>query len=222
MRMPSDKEANAPVFEIDHEFGKMAVSMGQAAWSIPELNQREKSFTCLAADVCLRDLGLPFQMHVQMSLGNDVPLNHVREAILQAAIEAGHTGTLVALKRLKEVCDEIGEPLASDGRVSGAEPSFEYFTESNGTNIDSELSRMWRGLMPTYWHRPGLSIKERIYISLASNVLQGILGVPFVHHVQLARAQGAGDEQLRALFRFLSEYGFSRSWAALDVLANLR
>jgi hypothetical protein len=42
MRMPSDKEANAPVFAIDPTFGEMAVQIGEAAWSIPELSQREK------------------------------------------------------------------------------------------------------------------------------------------------------------------------------------
>jgi hypothetical protein len=49
-------------------------------------------------------------------------------------------------------------------------------------------------------------------------VLAGVLGAPFVHHVQLARAQGATNAQLGALFRFLSEYGFSKSWAAIEAL----
>ena len=50
MRMPSDKEANAPVFTIDLTFGEMAVQMGEATWSIPELSQREKVLVCIAAD----------------------------------------------------------------------------------------------------------------------------------------------------------------------------
>lgn len=88
MRMPSDKQANAPVFEVDPVFGEMAVAMGQATWSIPSLTQREKTFACLAADVCVRDLSLPFSMHVQMGLANDVPLADQREAIIQSAVEA--------------------------------------------------------------------------------------------------------------------------------------
>jgi hypothetical protein len=48
--MPSDKEANAPVFKIDPTFGEMAVQMGEATGSIPELSQREKVLVCIAAD----------------------------------------------------------------------------------------------------------------------------------------------------------------------------
>ena len=32
MRIASDKEANARAFEIDPQFGKMAIAMGQAIW----------------------------------------------------------------------------------------------------------------------------------------------------------------------------------------------
>ena len=64
MRMPSDKEANARVFTIDPTFGEMALQMGEATWSIPELSQREKVLVCIAADVCTRDIELPLEMHV--------------------------------------------------------------------------------------------------------------------------------------------------------------
>jgi alkylhydroperoxidase/carboxymuconolactone decarboxylase family protein YurZ len=219
MRMPSDKAANAPVFEVDPNFGEMAVAMGQATWSILELSQREKALACIAADICVRDLGLPFEMHVRMALANDVPLSHVREAILQSAIEAGHTGALVALTRFKEVCGEIGESVPPNGSGPDGNHSFDYFAEAE--RIDGDLLQQWRAIMPAHWSQPGLDVKERIYISLTGNVLEGVLGAPFAHHVRLARAHGATDAQIRALFRFLSEYGFSRSWAAIDALAAL-
>jgi hypothetical protein len=41
MRMPSDKEANKPIFDVDPAFGKMAIAMGQMTWSIAALTQRE-------------------------------------------------------------------------------------------------------------------------------------------------------------------------------------
>ena len=61
MRVPSDKEANKPVFDIDPEFGKMALAMGQVTWSIELLNQREKSFICLMYDICIHDLDWRFK-----------------------------------------------------------------------------------------------------------------------------------------------------------------
>lgn len=219
MRMPADKQANAPVFDIDPVFGKMAVAMGQATWTIPELTQREKCFACLAADVCLRDLDLPFHMHVQMALANDVPIADIREAIIQSAIEGGHTGALMALRSFKVVCADIGQPLLQDEDASSSDSQFKYFGNTSG-NIDVALLKMWSTLMPTYWSRAGLSLKERVFISLTGNVLQGVLGAAFAHHLDLARAAGAEDDQVRALFRFLSEYGFSRSWAALEALNN--
>lgn len=63
MRLPSDKKANGPVFAIDPTFGEMAVQMGEASWSIPELSPREKVFICIAADVCTRDIELPLHTH---------------------------------------------------------------------------------------------------------------------------------------------------------------
>jgi alkylhydroperoxidase/carboxymuconolactone decarboxylase family protein YurZ len=197
----------------------MAVAMGQATWSIPELTRREKALACLAADLCMRDLGLPFEMHIGMALANGVPLRDVREAILQSAIEAGHTATLAALQRFKEVCGKIGQSLPRDGQGAGDGPAFDYFADAAANGIDARLAQMWRVFMPAHWSRAGLSVKERAYISLTGNVLQSTLGAPFLHHVRLARADGSTDEQIRALFLFLSEYGFSRSWAALDALA---
>ncbi len=37
VRIPSDKEANAPVLQIDPVFGEMAVAMGQATCLSPSL-----------------------------------------------------------------------------------------------------------------------------------------------------------------------------------------
>ncbi len=216
MRMPTDIQANAPVFDIDQVFGKMAVAMGKAAWTIPELTQREKCFACLAADVCTRDLDLPFQMHVQMAIANDVPIGDIHEAIVQSAIEGGHTGALMALRSFKILCADISQPLPQDEDASSSNGSeFNYFQNSSG-NMDVAFLNMWKPLMPTYWSRAGLSLKERVFISLTGNVLQGVLGSAFAHHLDLARAAGAEENQVRALFRFLSEYGFSRSWTALE------
>jgi alkylhydroperoxidase/carboxymuconolactone decarboxylase family protein YurZ len=156
-------------------------------------------------------------MHVQMAVANDVPVNHVREAILQSAIEAGHTGTLVALSRFKEVCGKIGRTVPPDERILDGDHSFDYFAGTK--TMDADLSRQWHAIMSTHWSRLGLSVKERVYVSLTCNLLQGVLGTPFRYHVRLARDHGAGNGEIRALFRFLSEYGFSRSWAAIDALA---
>jgi hypothetical protein len=61
MRMPSDKEVNQPVSDIDPEFGKMTIAMGQLTWSIKHLSQREKSLICTMYDICFVILGSRFR-----------------------------------------------------------------------------------------------------------------------------------------------------------------
>lgn len=218
MRMPSDKEANAPVFAIDPTFGEMAVQMGEATWSIPELSQREKVLVCIAADVCTRDIELPLEMHVQMAAANQVLMDDVREAILQSAIEAGHTAALLALKKFKELCKKPNLGVGNNEPIPGS-LSFDYF--SNSQLVDQGLTVMWKPIMEKHWSRPGLTLKERAYISLTGNVLHGVLGEPFQHNVTIARDHDASVDQIKALCRFLSEFGYSRAVSALAALSAL-
>jgi 4-carboxymuconolactone decarboxylase len=212
MRMPSDEEANAPVFTIDPTYGEMAVQMGEATWSIPELSQREKVLVCIAADVCTRDVELPLEMHVQMAAANQVPMDDVREAILQSAIEAGHTAALLALKKFKELCKKLNlDGVGNNQQIPGS-LSFDYF--SNSQLVDQGLTVMWKPTMEKHWSRPGLTLKERAYISLTGNVLHGVLGEPFQHNVTIARDHDASMDQVKALCRFLSEFGYSRAFAS--------
>jgi hypothetical protein len=55
MRTPSDKEANAPVFEIGHEFGEMLVAWDRLRGRFLS-STSQKAFACLAADSCVRGL----------------------------------------------------------------------------------------------------------------------------------------------------------------------
>jgi 4-carboxymuconolactone decarboxylase len=217
MRVPSDKEANAPVFGIDPSFGEMAVQMSEALSSIQGLSQPEKVLVCVAADVCMRDTGLPLEMHIQMAAANEAPMDDVREVILQSAIEAGHTAALSALTKFKELCKKLD--LKGVRNNEQIPLSFDYF--STGPPVDPALTVMWNPIMKNRWSRPCLTLKERSYISLTGNVLQVVLGGPFQHNVTIARDQGANVDQIRALCRFVSEFGYSRAVSALDAFSAL-
>jgi hypothetical protein len=78
---------------------------------------------------------------------------------------------------------------------------------------------MWKPIMEKHWSRPGLTLKERAYISLTGNVLHGVLGEPFQHNVTIARDHDASVDQIKALCRFLSEFGYSRAVSALAALS---
>ena len=40
MRKPADEEANERIFRLDPESGRMAVAVGEAAWTIAEVSRR--------------------------------------------------------------------------------------------------------------------------------------------------------------------------------------
>jgi hypothetical protein len=81
MRTPDDPEANQPVFDVDPEFGKMAVQMGQG-FKLPGVSLREKSLLCLANDVCEMNLDLAFQMRTlqDQQSSDDAVRDHSRDA----------------------------------------------------------------------------------------------------------------------------------------------
>ena len=70
--------------------------------------------------------------------------------------------------------------------------------------------------MRAIWDRPGLTNKERAYLSLAVDVCEGTLGGPFRMHLDLASASGATREQMRDVLRFLAEFGAPKVWRALE------
>jgi 4-carboxymuconolactone decarboxylase len=158
-------------------------------------------------------------MHVQMAVANQVPMDDVREAILQSAIEAGHTAALLALKKFKELCKMLNLDGRGNNEQIPGSPSFDYF--SNSEFVDQGLAVMWKPIMEKHWSRPGLTLKERAYISLTGNVLHGVLGEPFQHNVTIARDHDASVDQVKALCRFLSEFGYSRAVSALAALSAL-
>lgn len=104
----------------------------------------------------MREPRPPVPDALRMALANGVATGDMREAILQSAIEAGHTGSLRALKRSRKVW---AEPEAQASRVEApviSEPPVASFgATANG--MDAALLKMWSPLMPVYWSRAGLS-----------------------------------------------------------------
>lgn len=158
-------------------------------------------------------------MHVRLAVANQVPLSDVRETILQSAIEAGYPAALSALGKFKEICVTLDAGDVAGEKDTSARPSFEYFPDT--FFHDRKLAIMWKSIMASHWSRPSLNVRERAFISLAGNVLLGIVGESFERNVTIALAGGASVEQLRALCRFLSEFGFSRALAALAALSAM-
>ncbi|MBW8711276.1 MAG: carboxymuconolactone decarboxylase family protein, partial [Mycobacterium sp.] len=68
------------------------------------------------------------------------------------------------------------------------------------------------------WGSGELSPRERALACIAADVLNQTLDESFSLHIDLARAAGAGDEQVRAVLLLVAEYGIAKAWRAYRAL----
>ena len=224
MRKPADKAANKGLFQLDPTFGDMAVKMGSATWGIDTLSQREKALLCLMADVCDHNLGLAFEMHIEMALANDVPLRDIREVIFHAAPEAGYSNALQALIRFKQVAKERNYGKEEDDGKEDHDLSNRASDPGLNNKLDAlaeGFSETWSVAVGQQWERPNLSMRERALLAIAADVINQTLGEPFSYRVRTARASGVSRVQIQDTIRFLAEFGASKAWQALSQLNHV-
>lgn len=220
MKGPSDPQVNGGIYALDRDFGALAEAVGTAMWGLAGLTPKECAYLCIASDVCAQTLGLPFQMHVDVALANGADRDAVKEVLIHLAPEAGYVKSLEALVRLRAVYAAFDEqdryrsrsaaPRAEEASIAPASVSKAIAT------LDPSYGDFVAGQMRAIWDRPGLTNKERAYLSLAVDVCEGTLGGPFRMHLDLASASGATREQMRDVLRFLAEFGASKVWRALE------
>lgn len=134
------------------------------------------------ADICDHNVGLAFEMHIDMALANDVPLVDIREVIFHAAPEAGYTNALQALVRFKEVVkekqlQEFKDDEAATGGGIPNDPKLHERLES----LAHGFGETWAVAVEQQWQRCHLSIKERALLSIAADVSNQTLGEPFAY-----------------------------------------
>jgi 4-carboxymuconolactone decarboxylase len=216
------------VAKTDADFGAMAIQIGRHAWGLPQLTMREKAFIFIAADLCEHNLGFPLDTHIKMALSQGVALEALREAVRHLAPYAGYPAAAEALMHLAEI-------EAPDGSDSGTAPE-PASTPASTAALESapvppvldQLNQLDAGFAGFFgqqyaqrWNRPGLTVRERALCTIATDVLNGTLNDSFRLHTELARAQGADDEQIRAVLLLVAEYGISKAWQAYVKLDEL-
>jgi len=98
----SDPEMAKALFELDSQFGDLAVRMAGEVWGRPGLSPKERSYLCLAANVCHQTLDGPFQFHVDMALKGGATPEQIREVILHMAAYGSFPKALQAIRALRE------------------------------------------------------------------------------------------------------------------------
>ncbi|MGH8225545.1 MAG: carboxymuconolactone decarboxylase family protein [Gammaproteobacteria bacterium] len=212
-----DPKANRPVFLIDKDFAEAALRFANPSWELPELSDKQRSFLCMAADMCGGWLGLPFMMHAKMALKSGAKRSELKEVILHAAPDAGFTIALSAMLRLKLFTwwrgfrERKQAPAPSGNAPADIMALFP-------SDADPELKEQFRrGILPI-WQRGGLAFEDRVLITLACDVTQQTLGASFAFHLAIAEAAGIPQARLRKTVMFVAEYAFGKSWDALAAM----
>jgi 4-carboxymuconolactone decarboxylase len=210
------------VLALDPVFGPMGIEAGRSIWSIKELTMREKTFLCLVADVCHPHLGLPFELHIGMGMKQGLTLEDFREVLRHLGPYAGCTVCAPAFERLLEIAGQMGIQELGEQMTLAAEealaPGYPTSVLEELHRLDAELSAYAGQHAHRVWGRGRLSRRERVMIWLAVDVLYQTLDASFQAHVELALQTGMSREDLRAVVRFLAEFGLSKAWRAMAAL----
>jgi alkylhydroperoxidase/carboxymuconolactone decarboxylase family protein YurZ len=207
------------VAALDPDFGQMAVHIGRHAWGLPDLTMREKTFVFVAADLCNHNIQFPLQAHVMMGMSNGVAIDDVREAVRHLAPYVGYPTAAETMMRLIEIEKAAGVEREPGGTPTEA-PSAEIPADVlDGVRpLDADFAGFLEHQFAERWARPNLTVRERALCTIAADVMNGTLEDSFRLHVDQALANGAGEEQVRAVLLLVSEYGIAKSWRAYAAL----
>jgi alkylhydroperoxidase/carboxymuconolactone decarboxylase family protein YurZ len=209
--------------EVDPVFAQMVGATAGHARAIPELTEREKTFLCVAADVCQASLGFAFEAHVRTGLAHGVSTSDVRALLRFISYDCGYHAATAGFERLAELEAEYGiapaesEPLGDDLLTTGPDaapsplpaPVRAHLAELDAHFLDhfDLQSRMRSG------HGPDtLSERERGFASLSIDVHYQTLEETFHAHVGRALRGGASRDDVRAALRFNAQFGVTRAW----------
>lgn len=208
---------------VDPVFAQMVGATARHARAIPELTEREKTFLCVAADVCQASLGFAFEAHVRAGITKGVSTSDIRALLRFISYDSGYHAATAGFERLAELEAAYGttpaevEALSDDLLTTGtgAAPSpLPDNLRARLAELDEHFldhfdlqSRMRSG------HGPDtLSERERGFASLSIDVHYQTLDETFHAHVGRALRGGASRDDVRAALRFNAQFGVTRAW----------
>jgi alkylhydroperoxidase/carboxymuconolactone decarboxylase family protein YurZ len=212
---------------LDPMFGQMYAATTAHAWAIPQLTDREKTFLSVVADVCQGNLGTAFELHVRTGLAHGVSLADIRVLLRSISYDSGYHAALAAIGRLAEIEPEgslpesalLAEELTTTGPGAAPSPLPEPY-RARLCELDPHFAEYFdlqsRMRTPT---GPGtLSIRERAFTSMSIDVHYQTLDESFRIHASRALGAGASHDDVRAVLRFMAQFGATRVWQAWPLL----
>lgn len=207
------------IAELDADFAKMAVAVGQHAWGLPELTMREKAFVFLAADLCSRCLGFALRTHASMALSQGVSLAALREAVRHLAPYVGYPIAAEALMAVAEI--ESSQETAADEPTTNQPFELDETSATRIAHLDDRFAAFYVEQFAARWGRSGLTVRERALATIATDVLNGTLDESLRLHIGLALDNGAAEEHIRAVILQVAEFGIGKAWRAFGALGDI-
>ncbi|MCG2641397.1 MULTISPECIES: DUF3224 domain-containing protein [Bradyrhizobium] len=213
------------VLRLDPVFGSMGLEAARGIWSPSQLSMREKTCLLLAGDIAVRELGLPFELHVAMALSKaDMSVEDLRELLRHVAPAAGLNPTSRAFERLAVVVAELGHnPDSHAARAPSPHPATPYPAHALRVlrSVDPKLASAIERQSSELWARPSLGHRERLFASLTIDVVSGTLGQVFAAHACMALQAGITVAEMHEALRVLAEYSTVRAWEAAIALESV-
>jgi alkylhydroperoxidase/carboxymuconolactone decarboxylase family protein YurZ len=214
---------------LDPVFAQMTGATVAHAWAVPQLTDREKVFLCVVADVCQPSLGMPFELHVRAGLARGVSTGDIRALLRLVAYDSGYPAALAAFDRLAEIEAAAGlprpdiEPLPASLLDTGpdAAPSpLPAPIRAQLRELDAHFTEHFdlQSRMRSVTGPGTLTVRERAFATMSIDVHYQTLEETFQAHVSRALAGGASHEDVRAVLRFLAQFGVTRAWRAWKAL----
>jgi alkylhydroperoxidase/carboxymuconolactone decarboxylase family protein YurZ len=211
------------VTSLDPVFGPMGIEAGRAIWGQRALSTREKAILLIAADMCVPELGLPFELHIGMALNQaGLSVEDIRELLRHIAPDAGFNIVAMGFERLAAIATELGhDPASSSSRMQSGGHVYDEATLAALRKLDPEFATDVDRISRQLWCRPGLSRRERCLATFAVDVIGGTLGGPFEAHIRLCRQSGLTKSECQVAIRMLAEFSIPKAWQALIALNAL-
>ncbi|MQY24094.1 carboxymuconolactone decarboxylase [Nocardia macrotermitis] len=210
---------------LDAMFAQMGAATVRHANEVSGLNDREKTFLRLTADVCAQALGLPFERHLRTGLDLGVTTADVRALLRLISYDTGYHTALAALDRLVELETALGLP-----RPEVAELPAELLatgSDAAPSPLPDSVRAILTGLDPHFLDHfelqsrmrfpsgpDTLTVRERAFATMSIDIYYQTLGDTFRIHIQRAFGGGATIDDVRDVLRFDAQFGVTRAWQA--------
>ncbi|MEV6273405.1 hypothetical protein AB0L64_39985 [Kribbella sp. NPDC051936] len=209
---------------MDPVFEQMALETGSRTFGLSGTSVREKFLQLFAHDVCRLNLGMAFRMHVMAATTmHGVPYADVLAVIRFVAPYSGYPAAADALGRLPEIVRNLGldTDVPADAALDSVDAGRPGQPDSAPASADAWLTGFVMSRVGRSWSEERLSIRERAFVAMTTDVCFQTLGSTFERHVRIAQNDGVPDDDIRDAIRFTAELGIVRTVNALEELEKI-